>query len=83
MLMLMQALLKQLHRTWKSMGSSSYHSILALLFVTYIVLSIELLVEFLRSWARRSANTRDDMRRVQTWQDQSRKRRSPTPVSGQ
>jgi len=82
MLMLMQALLKQLHRTWRSMGSSSYRSILALLFVTYIVLSIELLVEFLRSWARRSANTRDDMRRVQTWQDQSRKRRSPTPVSG-
>jgi len=82
MLYLIETLLRQLHRTWRSMGGSSYQSMLTLLVVAYIALSIELLAEFLRSWIRRGGNPHDDMRRIQTLNQPPRSRQTPTPVNG-
>lgn len=82
MLFLIQTLLKYLHHSWRSMGRSSYRSLLTVLLASYVVLSIELLVEFVRSWIHRSIDTHDEMRRVQSWNPLPRSRLSPAPASG-
>lgn len=67
MLRLIQTLMKTLHAQRQTMGSSGFMALFVLVGVAYLVLSLQLLIEFIRSQINRSLTRHDDLRAVQSW----------------